>query len=322
MLTGKRVLITGGGGFIGTALAEALAENNEILLFDSNFDTNAFAFAGMGNHPNVRTMRADILDEDAVKSALSGMQYVFHLAARLGVAEVVSNASYTLDVNYIGSSGLLKAVSASPDLERLLFFSTSEVFGSSAFRVSENSKSTLSSVQDARWCYSLCKLAAEHLAFAYSREKGLPVTVVRPFNVFGPRRVGDNATRRFIVAALKGRPLTVHGDGTQIRAWCHIDDFCDGVLRASSCDDALGEAFNIGNPLNTVSVYRLARSVVELSKSESQIVFEESGIAEVDVRVPDIAKARRLLDFSPSVDLDDGLTRTIDWYSRHLDKFD
>ena len=317
MLAGKRILITGGGGFIGTALAEMLADDNEILLLDANFDNNAFAFSTLQNHPNVRTVCADILDQGAAESCLHGMQVVFHLAARLGVAEVVSHACYTLDVNYLGASGLLKAAAGSPSLQRLLFFSTSEVFGSSAFRVSENSQSVLNSVEDARWCYSLSKLAAEQLAFAYHRERQLPVTVIRPFNVFGPRRVGDNATRRFIEAALEGRALTVYGDGTQVRAWCYIDDFCDGVLRASSAECALGQAFNIGNPRNTISVYRLARMIVKLTESGSPIVFEDSGMGEVDVRVPVITKAKEMLSFAPEVELDEGLERTIEWYRAH-----
>jgi nucleoside-diphosphate-sugar epimerase len=315
-----RILITGGAGFIGTALAERLIDNNELVLLDTNFDHNAFAFSKLKKHKNIEMTNVDILDASKIREATKDAEIVVHLAARLGVHEVIRNASYTLDVNYIGTSNLLKAVSQSSSCKRFVFFSTSEIFGANAFHAVENGSSILHSIQDARWCYCLSKLAAEHLAFSYFREKSLPVVVIRPFNIFGPRRIGENVTRKFIVNALQNKDLTVYGDGTQIRAWCYIDDFCDAVLKSIEVKDAIGEAFNIGNPKNTVTAYELARRTIRLCNSKSQIVFEKPDFTDIDVRVPNIAKARDILGFVPKIDLDEGLSRTIQWFRTHLEE--
>ena len=242
------------------------------------------------------------------------------MAAMVGVQEVISNALDTLEVNYTGTSNLLKAVSKNHDCERVVCFSTSEVFGSNAFRVAENADSALASVQDVRWCYCVSKLAAEHLAFSYHRQQGLPVVVIRPFNIFGVGRVGDHVVLRFILKALENQDLEVYGDGTQIRAWCYIDDFCDALVKAMEVEGAIGQAFNIGNPLNTVTVYALAQEVVRLCKSKSKIAFRAPGFADVDIRVPNIDKAREILGFDPKVTLQDGLTRNIAWVRLHKDE--
>jgi nucleoside-diphosphate-sugar epimerase len=315
-----RVLITGGAGFIGTALAERLVDNNEVVLLDTNFDHNAFVFSKLKGHKNIETVNIDILDASKIREITKDAQIVVHMAARLGVHEVIRNAAYTLDVNYIGTSNLLKAVSLNSSCKRFIFFSTSEIFGSNAFHAVENGSSILHSIQDARWCYCLSKLAAEHLAFSYCREKGLPVVVIRPFNIFGPRRIGENVTRKFILNALQNKDLTVYGDGTQIRAWCYIDDFCEAVLKSIEVKGAIGEAFNIGNPKNTVTAYELAQKIIRLCNSKSQITFEKPDFIDIDIRVPNIAKAKDILGFVPKIDLDDGLSRTIEWFKGHLEE--
>lgn len=313
-----KILITGGGGFIGTALAERLVRKNKVVLLDTDFHHNVYAFSNLKNQKRAEIVQGDILDVPKVEEVVKGVEVVIHTAARLGVQEVIRNASYTLDVNYIGTSNILKAVSRNSSCKRFIFFSTSEIFGSNAFNAIENGSSVLHSVQDARWCYCLSKLAAEHLAFSYFREKNLPVVVVRPFNIFGPRRIGDNVTRRFMLNALRNRDLTVYGDGTQIRAWCYIDDFCDAVLKTIEVPETIGEAFNIGNPNNIITAYGLARKIISLCDSRSQIVFEKPDFVDIDIRVPSIAKAKSILGFLPKVDLEDGLCRTIDWFKEHL----
>jgi nucleoside-diphosphate-sugar epimerase len=317
-MKGKKVLITGGGGFIGTALAERLVDDNEVVLVDTNFDHNAFAFTDLKGHKNLKTMQIDILNTPDLSEIVGESQVVVHLAAMLGVQYVIQNASKTLDVNYLGTSNILRALVRSKSCERFLFFSTSEVFGTNAFRVVENGQSVLRSIQDARWCYCLSKLTAEHLAFAYYREQKLPVVVIRPFNVFGPRRVGNNVTRHFMLNALLNKDLKVDGDGTQIRAWCYIDDFCDAVIEAMEVEKAIGEAFNVGNPRNTVTVYELAKKIISLSNSTSRIVFEKTDFTDIDIRVPDTGKARDILGYVPKVELEEGLSRTIRWFSQHL----
>ena len=182
MITNKKILLTGGGGFIGVALAERLAKDNQIILLDTNFDHNAFVFSDLKSNRNIKLAKVDILDMQEVARVVQDAQIVVHMAAMVGVQEVIHNALYTLDVNYIGTSNLLKAVSQSSHCERLIFFSTSEIFGSNAFGIAENGDTVLSSVQDVRWCYCVSKLAAEHLTLSYYRQKGLPAVVVRPMS--------------------------------------------------------------------------------------------------------------------------------------------
>ncbi len=315
-----KILITGGGGFIGTALAERLVKDNEVVLLDRDFEHNAFAFSDLKNSKNIQLVEADILDAEKVAKTAQDAQIVVHMAAMVGVQEVIHNALYTLDVNYSGTSHLLKAISEYSCCERMIFFSTSEVFGSNAFRIAENGNSVLSSIQDVRWCYCISKLAAEHLAFNYFRQKGMPVVVIRPFNVFGPRRIGDHVILRFILKALRNEDLVIYGDGTQIRAWCYIDDFCNALMKCIELPQTIGQAFNIGNPRNTLTVYELAKKVVFLCGSKSKFVFEAPDFADIDIRVPNTSKAREMLGFVPETELEEGLSKTIEWVKKHIDE--
>lgn len=322
MVRGKQILITGGGGFIGTSLAERLVKNNQLVLLDTNFEHNAFVFSDLKNNGNVTLAKVDILDIPEVAKVAQNAQIVVHTAAMVGVQEVLHDALYTLDVNYIGTSNLLKAIAQSSHCERLIFFSTSEIFGSNAFRIAEDGNTVLPSVQDVRWCYCISKLAGEHLAFSYYRQRGLPVVVVRPFNIFGPERVGDHVILRFILKALRNEDLEVYGDGTQIRAWCYIDDFCNALLRTIEVEGAIGQAFNIGNPRNTLTVYDLAKKVISLCGSKSKVVFKALDFVDVDIRVPNTSKARDILGFVPEIELEEGLSKTIEWVKRHADEID
>lgn len=313
------VLITGGAGFVGVSLAKRLMDDNEITLLDINIDQNAYAFSGLQGNDHIKTVEADILDLPVVNKAIENAEVIIHTAAMVGVQEVLNDALYTLDVNYIGTSNLLKAASTSPDCKRIIVFSTSEIFGSGAFGVAEDGNTILSSVQDVRWCYCISKLAAEHLALSYYRQQNLPVVVVRPFNIFGPGRVGDHVVLRFIQRALKNENLEVYGDGTQIRAWCYISDFCDAILKCIENPSAVGQAFNIGNPLNTLTIYELAKRIIDLCDSNSKIVLKELDFVDIDVRVPNTAKARDILSYKPKVDLEEGLTNNIEWVKANID---
>ncbi len=220
----------------------------------------------------------------------------------------------TMRVNLIGTYNVLEAAIAAQGLERLVEFSTSEVFGTYAFRVAETSVTTTGSVGEARWTYAVSKLAGEHMAHAYHDELGLPSVSVRPFNVYGPRQIGGGAIRAFIEAALAGRDLTVHGDGSQIRAWCYVDDLVDAILLCLEHPRAVGESFNIGNPRSAVTIYDLATRIKRLTGAPGEIVFQEMTYEDVELRIPNVDKARELLGFEAQVELDDGLARTIEWY--------
>jgi nucleoside-diphosphate-sugar epimerase len=199
-------------------------------------------------------------------------------------------------------------------VERFVDFSTSEVFGTHAFNVSEGQVSTIGSVGEARWTYAVSKLAGEHMAHAYHDELGLPTVTVHPFNIYGPGQIGGGAIRAFIEAALAGKNLTIHGDGAQIRAWCYVDDMVEGTLLCLERPEAVGQAFNIGNPRSTVTIYDLAQRVKRLAEAPGEIVFQPLHYADVELRIPNVQKARELLGFEAQVDLDEGLRRTIAWY--------
>jgi nucleoside-diphosphate-sugar epimerase len=223
-----------------------------------------------------------------------------------------------MQVNIIGTFNALQAARECTDLKRFIDFSTSEVFGVYAYKVREGDITSLGAVGEARWTYAVSKLATEHLAHNYFRQYGLPTVSIRPFNIYGPGQVGEGAIHRFIMQAIKGDDITIHNDGSQIRAWCYVDDIVDGIMATLERPQALGEAFNIGNPRSVVTIHNLAHQIVRLSSSRSRIVNVPFTSADVELRIPDIGKARELLGFEPQVDLEEGLLRTIEWYRRSL----
>ena len=197
-------------------------------------------------------------------------------------------------------------------------FSTSEVFGQQAFNVQEAHVTTIGSVGEARWTYAVSKLAGEHMAHAYFAELELPTTSVRPFNVYGPGRSAAARSGSSSRTALAGRDLTIHGDGSQIRAWCYVDDMVDGALLALEHPSAVGESFNIGNARSAVTIHDLAQRVKRITGCPGEIVFQPLHYTDVELRIPNVEKARTLLGFEAKVDLDEGLERTVAWYRERL----
>ena len=314
MLEGKRIFITGGAGFIGTTLARRLVDDNEIVAAD-NLHRDALSGTPLAEHPNFTLPPGGRARRGRDAELAPGATHVVHCAAIAGVDTVLESPVRTMRVNLIGTYNALEAAVATLDtVERFIDFSTSEVFGTHAFRVEEGQVSTIGSVGEARWTYAVSKLAGEHMAHAYHDELGLPAVTVHPFNVFGPGQIGGGAIRAFIEAALAGRDLAIHGDGSQIRAWCYVDDMVDGTLACLEHPAAVGQAFNIGNPRATVTIYDLAQRIRRLIGAEVEIVFQPLHYADVELRIPNVEKAREVLGFEPRVDLDDGLERTIAWY--------
>ena len=177
----------------------------------------------------------------------------------------------------------------------------------------------MGAVGEARWTYAVSKLAGEHLCHAYHRERGLPTVTVRPFNVYGPGQVGEGAIHVFITRALRGLPLEVHGDGDQIRSWCYIDDIVEALTLCLERPEAVGQCFNVGNPKGTVTVYGLALAIVRVCGSRSPIVFVPRTYVDVELRIPNIDKARRVLGYEPGVHLEEGLRRTAAWYRERME---
>jgi UDP-glucose 4-epimerase len=313
-LSGKRILLTGGAGFIGSTLARRLIDDNEIVVVD-NLHRDALSSSGIAEHRNLTFIEADVLDADAVREAAARATHIVHLAAIAGVDTVRESPVRTMRVNLIGTYNVLEAALATHEtVERLVEFSTSEIFGTHAYNVHEGHVSTIGSVGEVRWTYAVSKLAGEHMAHAYREEHGIPVVTVRPFNVYGPGQIGGGAIRAFIEAALAGRDLTIHGDGSQIRAWCYVDDMVDALLLCLEKDEAVGQTFNVGNARSAVTIFDLAQRVKRLTDAPGEIVFQPLHYADVELRIPNVEKAREVLGFEAKVDLDEGLARTIAWY--------
>jgi UDP-glucose 4-epimerase len=312
-LHGKRIFLSGGAGFIGSALAERLVADNELVVFDT-FQRNAIQSRSFSGHPNLTLVTGDVLDAAAVERAMAGCNIVVHLAAIAGIDTVITSPTRTMRVNMLGSANVLAAAAALPACERVLCFSTSEVFGTHAFRSDETDQTVMGAVGEARWTYAVSKLAEEHLAHAYHKEFGLPTVVVRPFNIYGPGQVGEGAIHAFVKRAVRDEDLEIHGDGTQIRAWCYVDDMVDGLMLCLTRQEAVGESFNIGNNRAVVTVFGLASTVVRVLGSRSAIRFTRRDYVDVELRVPKVDKAIRLLGFEAKVDLEEGLRLTADWY--------
>ncbi len=306
-------MITGGAGFIGTHLAARLiARGDDVVLADNFRRDSLAAVPHLRASSQVEVRNVDVLDAEAVAAAMDGAETVVHLAAIAGVQSYYTESLRTLQVNILGTHTVLSAA-ARLGVERVVDFSTSEVFGPDALWVDEESGFHIGPVSDRRWVYATSKLAGEQFTLRFGEEHGFASTVLRPFNIYGPRQTGEGAISNFSRAAISGTPLSVYGDGTPIRSWCYVDDMVDAVVAAIDTPAAAGETFNIGNPRETETTLGLARRVAAVAGG-GEIEFVQMERAEVRSRVPNIDKARRILGFEPRVDLETGLTQTLDWF--------
>ena len=315
----KTIFLTGGAGFIGSRLIGRLVEYNHIVVFD-NLSRNALSSLPYASHPNLTIVVGDVTDAPALQAAMvaADPHIVVHMAAIAGIDTVVKSPTTTMRVNLMGTLNALEAARQMPHLERFVDFSTSEVFGSNAFRAEESGLASIGAVGEARWIYAVSKLTGEHMAHAYHREFGLPAVTLRPFNVYGPGQVGEGAIHRFVTQALQNRDIEIHGDGTQIRAWCYVDDMVEGLLLVMEHPRAIGESFNIGNARAVVTIFGLANTVVRVLHSESTIRFIRKDYADIELRVPNVDKARDLIGFEANIDLEEGIRRTGEYYQSIL----
>ena len=315
-ITGKKFFITGGAGFIGSTLAEKLCEENEIVLYD-NLVRNTIQYSNILEHKNVTLIEGDILDLAHVKQSMQGCDTVVHAAAVAGIDTVIKNPVTTMEVNMLGTANVLKAAYENGVNNRVLEFSTSEVFGSMAYRVHEEMQTVAGSAGEARWVYAVSKLAGEHLSHAYYKQYKLPTVSIRPFNVYGPGQTGEGAIQIFIRKALNNEDIMINGDGTQIRAWCYVDDMVDGLMLALEKDEAIGQSFNIGNARAVTTIYGLAETVCRILNSSSKIKFSPPLSADIELRIPETQKAFDVLGFKAKVDLEEGVLRTAEWYKEN-----
>lgn len=320
MIKGRKILITGGAGFIGSALAHRLINDNTVVVYD-NFSRGKSA-EDLHGRDNYFEVKGDVLvyaslNRFLITKVLEGVDTIIHCAAVAGIDTVAKQPTKTMDVILAGTKNLL-TLACKLKVKQFINFSTSEVFGASVFQKTERAETTVGMVGETRWSYAVSKLAAEHLVKAYATEFDLPVTIVRPFNVYGAGQIGEGAIQQFILRAINNEDMKIHGNGVQIRSWCYISDMIDAIELCLEEPEAIGEVFNIGNPRATVTILELAKRIKRLAGSKSEIIHIPKDGVDVELRVPNIEKARKLLGYEPKVDLDEGIKKTIGWYSEKV----
>lgn len=311
----KKIVITGGAGFIGSHLAEILVDDNSVTIFD-NFRRNALQYTSLQSHRNINLVRGDVLNIRQLQKVLVGNDIVIHAAAVAGVSSYYSNPLVTLEIDALGGYNVLKIASES-SLKQVIIFSSSEVYGTHGGPISETTPTCQGPTTDSRWSYAVGKLTSDHFAFAFAKMTKLNITIIRPFNIFGPGQVGEGAIQQFVPQALNNQPLIVRGNGKQVRAWCYIKDFVRGVMHILGNKKAYNQIFNIGNPDNTITITDLAANIIKLTKSRSKMIMKPHQFTDIDHRVPNIDKASKILDYKPSILLNEGLLETIAWYKRY-----
>ena len=304
-----KYLITGGAGFIGSHLAEKLiARGDQVVIFDNLSTGSANNLSGIKD--KIKFEDGDILDKAVIDKLVSESDYVVHLAAALGVFNIVNKPLESLKTNLQGSEIVLEA--CDKYRKPVLVASTSEIYGKNdKVPLNEEDDRIIGHPLKSRWSYSEAKAVDESLAYFYYLENKLPIRIVRFFNTVGPRQVGHYGmvVPRFVSAALKNEPLSVYGSGDQIRCFCHVTDAVRGLLLVMDSDKAVGEVFNVGNN-QQISIMELAKKVIEITGSNStieKIAYEKAypqGFEDMQRRVPDISKIKQVLGWSPEINLD------------------
>ena len=307
-----KILITGGAGFIGSHLADYLIQRgDEIIIFDDLSTGRIENVEHLEAHSEVKFVHASVLDQDQVEETLTGVELVYHLAAAVGVNLIIQKPLESLLTNIRGTENVVE--SAYRHGARILITSTSEIYGkNNSDSLGEEDDRILGSPLKSRWSYSEAKAIDEILAYTYHKEMGLESIIVRLFNTVGPRQTGTYGMviPRFVKQALSNKPITVYGDGSQTRCFCSVTDVVKGITALADHPEALGQVFNIGGT-EEIAMSELAQKVVTLTESSSTIehipydeVYEE-GFEDMPRRVPNIAKAKNLVDFDPSTTLDE-----------------
>jgi len=304
-----RILLTGGAGFIGSHLADHyVAKGDQVTILD-NFSTgsqeNITHLAG-----KLTTIDGDIRSIELVEKLTIDADLVLHMAAALGVNTILESPLESMSTNITGSEVVLNA--AAKFNKRIIIASTSEIYGKNPKQpLSEADDRVVGAPQKIRWTYSDAKAIEEAMAFALHQEKKLPVTTMRLFNTVGPRQSGryGMVVPRFVQAALKNQALTIYGDGTQSRVFCHVDDAVAAIASIAATDTTIGEVYNVGGS-GEVSIKELAEKVVATTKSQSVITYTPysdaypAGFEDIQRRVPDISKIKQAIGWAPTKDLE------------------
>jgi UDP-glucose 4-epimerase len=315
-----RVLITGGAGFVGSHLADALlAAGHDVTAFDNLSTGSIDNIEHLKPHPRFRYTIESVQNEPVLAEQIDRCDVVFHLAAAVGVKKIVEEPVHTIENNVHGTEVVLRHANKKKRL--VVVASTSEVYGKSVdVPFHEDADLVMGPTTKHRWAYACSKAIDEFLALAYWKEKKLPVIVIRLFNTVGPRQTGQYGMviPTFVRQALAGQPITVFGDGTQQRSFTYVGDVVDGLMKLMVEPKAIGQVFNIGNG-EEISMRALAEKVKAMADSTSDIVTipydqaYEAGFEDMPRRVPDISKIRGLVGYEPKVHLEEILTRVIDY---------
>jgi UDP-glucose 4-epimerase len=314
-----RILVTGGAGYIGSHLVDRLVHlNHEVTVIDDLSTGNLANLTAVRG--DIRFVEATILDADIVDTLVAGADVVFHLAAAVGVGHIIEQPLRSLMINTKGAENVIAACVKHD--RKLLLASTSEIYGKTAkMPMSEDDDRVLGSTTIARWGYSTAKAIDEHLALAHAQH-GLRMSIVRYFNSYGPRldpRGYGSVVANLMRQAIDNEPLTVHGDGSQTRCFTYVDDTVEGTLRAALDLRGEGQIFNVGNDHET-SIIDLATAIIAMTGSSStvqHVSYEQrfgKGFEDTKRRIPDVQRARTVLDFNAGISLQDGLQRTLAWW--------
>lgn len=318
-----KALITGGAGFVGSHLAEALLRRGDEVYVIDDLSTGSIENiehlkGKVGFHYAIET----ILNEPVLAELVDRVDVVFHLAAAVGVRLIVESPVHTIETNVHGTELVLKL--ANKKRKKVLITSTSEVYGKAeAFPFQEDGDLVMGPTSIGRWSYACSKAIDEFLALAYHKEKRLPVVVARLFNTVGPRQTGryGMVIPNFVKQAVLGHPLSVHGDGTQRRCFGYVEDVVGQLVALAEEPAAVGEVFNVGNDREEVTILDLAHRVKARTSSRSEIVLVpyekayEEGFEDMSRRVPDLSKLRKLTGYEPTVGLDEIIDRVVAYFT-------
>jgi UDP-glucose 4-epimerase len=305
-----KILITGGAGFIGSHLAEYFCAKGDAVTILDNFTTGSEANLGSFNFPGVK-VNGDIRDKNLTESLIEDADLVLHMAAALGVANIMNSPIESMSINIAGSENILLA--AAKFKKRIVIASTSEIYGKNPKQpLSEEDDRVIGTPQNVRWSYSDAKAIEEAIARSLFLEKGLPVTTVRFFNTVGPRQTGKYGmvVPRFVNSAIKNEDLIVHGDGTQSRVFCHVSDAVSGLISLLNTEKSIGDVFNIGG-VGEISINALAEKVISITGSKSKIIhipYDQAypvGFEDMQRRVPNTKKIETLTGWKPEYSIDE-----------------
>ena len=317
----KKILITGGAGFIGSHLAELLIKDGNNVTVIDNLSTGEFSnIKHLVSNPKFSYTINSILNKEALDEIIKKNDEIYHLAAAVGVKYIIDNPLLSLQTNIRGTENVLEL--SNKYKKKVLIASTSEIYGKSTnVPFKEEDDRLLGSTHITRWSYSSAKAIDEFLALAYYREKKLPVIIIRCFNTVGPRQTGlyGMVIPKFVKNALLNHPLTIYGDGKQTRCFADVDDVINGMKSLMECKKAEGEIFNLGND-NEISILELANKIKKMTNSKSKIDFiaykdaYEEGFEDMRHRKPDLTKVKKYIDYKPTYTIDNILERIITYF--------